>query len=69
MEEAKNVKSSATEKSVITHFCASCGRDISVIGDSVIFKCPNCGDEIVRCGKCRIKGTEFQCHACGFVGP
>ncbi|MCL5101303.1 MAG: zinc finger domain-containing protein [Candidatus Parvarchaeota archaeon] len=51
------------------HFCLSCGKDIAVIKDSVIFKCPNCNNEIARCGKCRIKGAEFTCPVCGSVGP
>ncbi len=51
------------------YFCNSCGRDISVIKDSVIFKCSNCNNTVVRCGKCRIKGTEFTCPVCGLVGP
>ncbi len=51
------------------HFCVSCGRDISVIKDSVIFKCANCNNEISRCGKCRTKGAEYTCRVCGLVGP
>ncbi|MCL4406758.1 zinc finger domain-containing protein [Candidatus Parvarchaeota archaeon] len=51
------------------HFCISCNREISTIKDSVIFKCPNCGNEIARCGKCRGRGVEYTCKVCGFVGP
>ncbi|MCL5018018.1 MAG: zinc finger domain-containing protein [Candidatus Parvarchaeota archaeon] len=51
------------------HFCISCGKDISIIEDSVIFKCPSCGEDIARCGKCRIRGVEYTCKSCGFVGP
>ena len=51
------------------HFCVSCGRDLLVVSDAVIFKCPNCSNEIARCGRCRKKGTEFTCKVCGFIGP
>ncbi len=50
-------------------FCISCGRDISIIDDSVVFKCPNCEEDIARCGKCRIRSVEYVSKSCGFVGP
>ncbi|MCL4399216.1 zinc finger domain-containing protein [Candidatus Parvarchaeota archaeon] len=53
----------------VVNFCISCGRSISGVKDSVIFPCPNCGNKIFRCGKCRIKGSEYTCQVCGFVGP
>jgi len=50
-------------------FCVSCGRNILAIKDSVVFKCPNCGSEIVRCGICRNKVVKYTCPVCGFSGP
>ena len=49
--------------------CVSCKRVITNIHGSVIFKCPNCGHEIVRCGDCRKKGVKYICPNCGFIGP
>jgi hypothetical protein len=51
------------------NFCVSCERDISIIDDSVVFNCPNCGNKISRCGKCRGRGVNYTCKVCGFVGP
>ena len=50
--------------------CISCGREIGGIENSVIFLCPNCGEEkIVRCGRCRKIGAKYKCPKCGFEGP
>ncbi|MCL4372469.1 zinc finger domain-containing protein [Candidatus Parvarchaeota archaeon] len=51
------------------NFCISCERNISIIDDSVVFNCPNCGTKISRCGKCRGRGVNYTCKVCGFVGP
>lgn len=52
-----------------TKFCISCEKDISAVPDSVVFNCPNCGAEIVRCGKCRSRVVPYTCKVCGFEGP
>jgi len=50
--------------------CSSCNSDISVVPNSIIFKCPNCGKTtIVRCGKCRRMVVKYKCESCGFEGP
>lgn len=49
--------------------CVSCKSDISVIPNSVVFTCPKCGHEIVRCGNCRKKIVKYVCPNCGFEGP
>jgi hypothetical protein len=51
------------------NYCISCGRSINGVKDSVIFPCPNCGNKLFRCGKCRSKSAEYTCAVCGFVGP
>lgn len=49
--------------------CVSCERDVMTIEGSVIFKCPKCGETIVRCGICRKRGVKYTCPNCGFTGP
>ncbi len=48
--------------------CISCGIRLEGAG-IVRFKCPSCGNEIGRCGKCRKQGNAFICQSCGFKGP
>lgn len=49
--------------------CNSCKTDITTVDNSTYFPCPNCGNRIVRCGKCRKESTTYKCEECGFVGP
>jgi len=53
----------------IQKLCVSCNDDITASGVSVEFKCPNCGQPIVRCGKCRKLMIKWKCPSCGFEGP
>jgi predicted RNA-binding Zn-ribbon protein involved in translation (DUF1610 family) len=51
-------------------YCSTCKADISVVENSTIFNCPNCGKtKIVRCGKCRILVVPYECPECHFIGP
>jgi hypothetical protein len=48
--------------------CVSCG--INVTGMSAAsFKCPECGQQIYRCAKCRKQSNLYECPDCGFRGP
>lgn len=49
--------------------CTSCKKEISNMAGTVIFKCPECGTEIIRCTQCRIDGIKYTCPKCGFEGP
>ncbi len=51
----------------MSKYCISCGRDISSISNNIIFNCPECGAEIVRCGDCRKLGIKYECK-CGWSG-
>ena len=53
----------------MTDKCISCGKSIVNDPSAVKFPCPNCGYEIVRCGKCRKEGIKYICPKCGFEGP
>ncbi len=48
--------------------CVSCGINISGT-NAARFQCPECGQVIYRCGKCRKQSTLYQCPNCGFTGP
>lgn len=49
--------------------CSSCGTSLVAQG-SVLFDCPDCADaKIGRCPQCRDQAVDYQCGACGFVGP
>ncbi|MEM2115906.1 MAG: zinc finger domain-containing protein [Candidatus Woesearchaeota archaeon] len=49
--------------------CISCGIETKNDVTATKFPCPQCGYEIVRCGKCRKKGTKYICPKCNFEGP
>ncbi len=48
--------------------CISCGVRLEGAG-AVRFKCPSCGAELGRCGKCRKQSNAYKCPSCGFQGP
>ncbi|MDI6889225.1 MAG: zinc finger domain-containing protein [Methanocellales archaeon] len=47
--------------------CISCGVKLVEPGFAR-FPCPNCGEEMGRCVKCRKQSNPYRCK-CGFVGP
>ncbi|RLF49725.1 MAG: RNA-binding protein [Thermoplasmata archaeon] len=50
-------------------WCISCGVRLVEEG-SVVFPCPNCGEELIgRCKRCRDQGIPYVCKKCGFEGP
>ena len=46
--------------------CTSCRKMLDKNG--VVFKCPNCGKQIIRCHDCKKLGVKYKCE-CGFEGP
>ena len=48
--------------------CVSCGINISGT-NAAAFKCPDCGQQIYRCAKCRKQSNLYSCKGCGFTGP
>jgi predicted RNA-binding Zn-ribbon protein involved in translation (DUF1610 family) len=56
-------------KMVKKYVCISCGVELKAREYNVIFKCPRCGAEIARCGKCRRMGVKYKCPVCDFEGP
>ena len=49
--------------------CISCKTKITNDTKSTKFPCPECGEIIIRCGKCRKLGTKWICKNCGTEGP
>jgi predicted RNA-binding Zn-ribbon protein involved in translation (DUF1610 family) len=48
--------------------CVSCGISISGTA-AATFPCPDCGQVISRCAKCRKQSNLYECPNCGFAGP
>ncbi len=48
--------------------CITCGAYILIGNGSVKFSCPECGELIGRCVRCKDLGKRFSCK-CGFYGP
>ncbi|MEM2925548.1 MAG: HVO_2753 family zinc finger protein [Methanocellales archaeon] len=49
-------------------YCISCG--VKLFGKGFTrFPCPNCGEPIGRCAKCRQQSNKYICKKCGFIGP
>ena len=48
--------------------CSTTKRRIDNDPGAVIFPCPECGKEIVRCSEARSNALKYTC-SCGFVGP
>ena len=49
-------------------YCISCGIRLSGKGYTR-FPCPNCGEPLGRCVKCRQQSNQYTCKKCGFAGP
>ena len=47
--------------------CSSCNKEVT--DNYVRFKCPSCGNEIIRCQECRERSGNYTCMECGFEGP
>ncbi|HDD36531.1 MAG: DUF1610 domain-containing protein [Archaeoglobaceae archaeon] len=50
------------------HKCISCGANL-IGANYVKFPCPECGEIIYRCKKCRKLANPYKCENCGFEGP
>ena len=50
------------------HACISCGINIAGT-DAAKFNCPECGQLIYRCSKCRKQSNLYECPDCSFMGP
>ncbi|MDI9646051.1 MAG: zinc finger domain-containing protein [Archaeoglobales archaeon] len=48
--------------------CITCGS-VLVGTNYVAFPCPECGEEIYRCKRCRRLANTYRCKKCGFTGP
>ena len=56
----------AEEKQV--EHCVSC--NVRLTGEGAVkFKCPMCGAELGRCGRCRQQSNQYVCPKCAFQGP
>lgn len=51
-----------------THKCVSCGVTIAAMS-AARFPCPQCGNHVSRCKRCRKQSTRYNCPDCGFEGP
>ncbi|MFB6209333.1 MAG: zinc finger domain-containing protein [Candidatus Nanohaloarchaea archaeon] len=49
--------------------CTSCGRNLSAADSFVEFKCPECGENLARCDRCKKLASDYECPECGFEGP
>jgi|GEM_PF-63951 len=61
-------KSMSTTDDRETRACVSCGLNIAGT-NAAAFKCPDCGQQIYRCAKCRKQSNLYECPDCGFTGP
>ncbi|MCD5409994.1 MAG: zinc finger domain-containing protein [Methanocellales archaeon] len=48
--------------------CISCAVKLTGTGFTR-FPCPDCGEVIGRCAKCRGQSNPYKCPKCGFIGP
>jgi len=51
-----------------TRQCVSCGIQVAGM-NAARFACPDCGETIHRCAKCRKQSNLYECPDCGFRGP
>ncbi len=49
--------------------CTSCGRNLSAVEEFVEFSCPECGEDLARCDRCKKLARGYECPECGFSGP
>lgn len=48
--------------------CSSCGAPAAERG-ATEFGCPECGEPLCRCARCRLQSVPYICRKCGFRGP
>ena len=48
--------------------CISCGAYVAIGAGSVKLPCPECGEVVGRCARCRTLGKKYNCK-CGYEGP
>ncbi|NYT05101.1 MAG: DUF1610 domain-containing protein [Methanomicrobiales archaeon] len=48
--------------------CTSCNAPLADEGWTG-FPCPECGEMIYRCHRCREQSLSYECRKCGFRGP
>lgn len=48
--------------------CITCGKNLEAAESFVVFACPECGNDIARCSRCKKLRNEYTCE-CGFTGP
>ncbi|MDH7593767.1 MAG: zinc finger domain-containing protein [Methanomicrobiales archaeon] len=48
--------------------CSSCGAP-AVEKGAVEFGCPECGEPLCRCVRCRQQSVPYVCRKCSFRGP
>jgi hypothetical protein len=48
--------------------CTSCNAPLAEQG-ATEFGCPQCGNMIRRCYRCRMQSVAYICPKCGFWGP
>ena len=48
--------------------CSSCKRKITGGSGATEFSCPECGEVVGRCARCRTLGKKYNCK-CGYEGP
>ncbi|MDD2665682.1 MAG: zinc finger domain-containing protein [Methanocellales archaeon] len=57
-----------TDKGTTSESCISCGVRLTERGFTR-FLCPECGEKIGRCTRCRQQSNPYSCAKCGFIGP
>ena len=46
--------------------CISCNKETT---SGTKIPCSNCGEEFIRCNKCRGLSIEYECTKCKYRGP
>ncbi|MFB6265503.1 MAG: zinc finger domain-containing protein [Candidatus Nanohaloarchaea archaeon] len=49
--------------------CITCGKNLDAAESFVVFPCPECGEEIARCRRCKKLRNRYECGSCGLTGP
>lgn len=48
--------------------CSTCGKNVEAAESFTVFPCPECGEDIARCGRCKKLKNRYTCE-CGHAGP
>ena len=62
MKNKKNNATNNSAESTVTELCGACGNEVELPIKLGIYKCPECGENIINCAMC--DWDNVDCNSC-----